>query len=410
MLGIIWNISLVLFMILLALNLATLLYVTGALMVPNVVGGGLTNIPIFTIFPVLAILFYITDGVAVIVYFTLIIATIVYSYIHFALFDGKGLSRLISSPIQSIVPRLRSRNRWVMVCQLFLASTFFQVTFILILNAIGIETNPPTGNGPEPLWLTMFSLANASVYEEFISRMIMIGLPMFVGSIFLRTLAVSRGGAGTPAGQTTGRYVLGSVRYLYGGTLSRKSPKIVLIPAAFFGLLSSIMFGLAHQGWGAWKLLPAFVAGLALSYVFLRGGILAAVLLHFAVDYLSAIALLSLDDPAIQVFVGSFIIIMLILGAGFFQYYCIYSYNLLYELLVGRPRPPRAPMPAQYTIYAPQQGFRTQAPPDTQFGGTSTYGAPIGPPPFGSYCPFCGWSDSKYVDGSFKCLRCGRVR
>ncbi len=407
--SIVWNISLILFMILLALNLATLLYVTGALMVPNVVEGGLTDIPVFTIFPTLAILFFITDSIAIIVYFSLIIMTIVYAYIHFSLFDGKGLGRLISSPIHLIVPRLRSRNRWVMVCQLFLASTFFQVTYILILNAIGIETNPPSGNGAEPLWLTMFSLANASVYEEFISRMVMIGLPMFVGSIFLRTLAVTRAGPGALEGQTTGRYLLGSARYLYGGTLSRKSPKIVLIPATFFGLLSSIMFGLAHQGWGAWKLLPAFIAGLALSYVFLRGGFLAAVLLHFAIDYLSAMAVLSLDDQAFQIFLGSFIMILLILGSGFFLYYCIYSYNLLFELLTGKHPRPTTPMPAQYQIYAPQQAYQTNVPPNAQYGGSPMYGAPIGPPPFATHCPYCGWSDSKYKEGKFECLRCKRV-
>jgi hypothetical protein len=57
---------------------------------------------------------------------------------------------------------------------------------------------------------------------------------------------------------------------------------------AFFIAGSALMFGLAHvAGWDLFKALPTFVAGLGFGYLFLKVGIHAAILLHFAFDYLS---------------------------------------------------------------------------------------------------------------------------
>jgi len=57
---------------------------------------------------------------------------------------------------------------------------------------------------------------------------------------------------------------------------------------AFFIVGSALMFGLAHvAGWDLWKALPTFVAGLGFGYLFLKVGIHASILLHFAFDYLS---------------------------------------------------------------------------------------------------------------------------
>ena len=48
------------------------------------------------------------------------------------------------------------------------------------------------------------------------------------------------------------------------------------------------MFGFAHSfNWDLYKVLPAFLAGLAMGYLFLKFGLYAAIMFHFFTDYLS---------------------------------------------------------------------------------------------------------------------------
>ena len=55
----------------------------------------------------------------------------------------------------------------------------------------------------------------------------MIGLPLALGSLYLRAIAVSRGRL--PPASTKGRYLLGSLRYLVGGGMSRRRKWLVLV-------------------------------------------------------------------------------------------------------------------------------------------------------------------------------------
>jgi membrane protease YdiL (CAAX protease family) len=57
---------------------------------------------------------------------------------------------------------------------------------------------------------------------------------------------------------------------------------------AFGAVLQALAFGLAHTGYGTWAhILGPFLFGLAMAWVALRLGILAAIVLHAAVDIIS---------------------------------------------------------------------------------------------------------------------------
>jgi hypothetical protein len=147
--------------------------------------------------------------------------------------------------------------------------------------------------------------------------------------------------------------------------------------------MSSIFFSAAHSNYGAWKLLPTFIAGLALAYAYLRGGLLASILLHFTVNMFSGAAALVQDDMSLLILIALVTWAVMVVGSGFFVYYCIYFVNIVRERL-GRQAPP-----AQVEF----------PPPNSLLS-----------PSFAATCPFCGWSESLYVEGKLRCANCGRER
>ena len=398
-----WDVSIMLVLILLAINVIALLYASATLIMPEVTAGSLESVYIFTIVPELALIFTISGTFATTVYFLLVFATVLFMYFHFTLSDGKGVVRLLTLPLSSVLARLRSKNRWTMVAQLFLALTFFQVLYVMLLNAYDVSTPAPADLSTAQ-WRVLFDLANASVYEEIVSRLALIGLPMFAGSILIRWLN-RRASTGERAqyARSRRRYLLSSFRYLWGGSVDRKSPKAVFSSAAVLSVFSAVMFGAAHiRGWGDWKFVPALVAGFALAYAFLRGGFLAAVLLHFATDYFSATALIIQGDTTLEVLLSVLLLAVLVLGAGFFLYYCVYFINLIGE------RSPKARRGAPVSSapfggaggWQGQTGYRTPE----QSGHSGGRAGLM----FAAPCPNCGWPESLYADGKLKCSKCGR--
>ena len=104
-------------------------------------------------------------------------------------------------------------------------------------------------------------LVNASVWEELVSRVALIGLPMMV-----IMLIASKGHSDLPW-----------YRYLAGGF---GYSRVALILVVF----SSVFFGCAHLNWGLWKILPTIIGGLAMGYVYMRYGVHASILMHMMVD------------------------------------------------------------------------------------------------------------------------------
>ena len=143
----------------------------------------------------------------------------------------------------------------------FCTLLFWELAFALLLISLGIEME---GLPDRDDWVWMYGLLEAPVWEEIITRVLYIGVPMALIALIAKHEGRS------------------SAKYLVGG-FGFSKPAIVLI---FF---SAFMFGAGHlNNWGAWKFFPTFVFGLIAGYLFCRYGIYACVVLHFLTDYLSA--------------------------------------------------------------------------------------------------------------------------
>src|SRR3989454_10075856 len=104
-----------------------------------------------------------------------------------------------------------------------MAVTFFQVVFYYLVIAAGINPSSPVNPTPQSAWFWLYELLNAGVYEEFAFRILLIGLPMAIGSVVLRIIEVNRGGTGSGPG-AAGRHIGGAWRDLIGGAVPRASP------------------------------------------------------------------------------------------------------------------------------------------------------------------------------------------
>src|SRR5256712_1782450 len=285
------------------------------------------------------ILFYLSqDPVVFYVWTAGVVAATVAALGFLVLTDRKTLWETIRLGPEKTPAKLRSRSATVAIMQTFLA-----VTFLSLIVAILTQPPEPSFFSEIPQWYFLFSLLNAPVYEELVFRVLIIGVPMMLGSLYLRATGIARGRL--PTGSTRGRYVAGALRYLVGGGMSRRTPLPVLLPAALFLVASSVGFGLPHApGYGIWKVLPTTVAGLAMGYLFLRHGLHAAILFPFAVDGFVATAyVVGVDSPLGIAMYLALLVLGLSLGAGFFAYYVLYVFRLVQDVVRPRERASAAP-------------------------------------------------------------------
>lgn len=380
-------------------------------------------------------------------YYGLIVAGLFVIAAFHAVRERREFWNAVKAPLDAIGSRLRARSAWIAVGQVWMAVTFFQVAVIFLLALLSIEPTTPISVDSRNAWVLLFDLANAGVYEEIAFRLMLIGVPMALGSVVLRIWEVNRGAAGTAPG-SAGRHIAGAWRYLIGGAIHRDSPKEAHVAAWAFLVASSAIFGLAHMpGWGWWKVVPSMVAGLGFGYLFLRHGLGAAILAHFVNDYALALSLEGVGGVALEALVSLLFLGLAVAGAGFLAWYAIDAWRHL-NGLIARFRPPaRAPLappapgphasapPSTYAYPMPQPPAPpSAAPPGAMSPGWSS-GPAVGPaaspiresgriprdytptyvpPPYGFppvrfQCPSCGWVEARYDGGRFTCTRCGRT-
>lgn len=396
--------------------------------------------------PFLAVLFVSQDPALFLGYYTFLVAAIILACLYYTIRERKLFLSALLAPFDRIGARLRSMSAWVAIAQTWLAVTFVQVAIILLLVALGQPPSSPilptTGN----VWVLLFELANASVYEELVFRALLIGVPMAIGSLALNAGLVRRW---TPEGKS----FLRSLRYLVGGNLRKASSREALLAAWIFLFASSAIFGLAHaSGWGWWKVVPAMVAGLGFGYLFLRHGIGAAIIAHFATDYVSTLSWEGVGGDPLFILIDLLFLGLAIAGAGFFVWYILYAYGQARDLwrrftgrvvrqptaagpfavpplgMYGVPPPPWSAPPAAPPSPLPNYGpppAPTGPPPPWQAPPPAatvrdpsaipreyapTYHPPVyGFPPVRFQCPSCGWVEATYDNGRFTCRRCGRT-
>jgi len=404
--SVIWSLGILAFLLLLVVDLIAFLYASTMIVDGALAAGPQTRlIPLYVLFPYPIGATFDVSAAVFLGYFGLVAAGILAAYVWYGWRDAKPTAEAFVRPLDHLLPRLESKSAWIATGQVFLAAMFFQIVYVLLLIVSGFVPEAPTGTLPLPPWYQYFALANASVYEEFVSRWMFIGVPLFLASLAMQ---------GDAAG---GKALTNAARHLVGGAVNRDSPRMLVILAAALVVLSSVVFGLAHvPAWGPWKFLPAMVAGLGMGYLFVRRGLLAAILLHFATDYFAATTLLAGGDLGAQVLLGLFLLVLAGLGGFFFVWYLVYSARLLNHF--ADTWRGQAPMPAGAT--APSASFVLSVPPPLAGPATNPTAPPqmgrgVLPPPPPGYgpttfrCTRCGWLEARYDAGRFTCLRCGQV-
>lgn len=258
---------------------------------------------------------------------------------------------------------------------LFFALLSFNFFYYLLLGSLGINPTTPDYSTGE-LWKILYSLTNASVWEEIITRVAFIGVPLLSYDALKH------------------RKMHWKSYFLGGGMEVGRKEAMLLV-------FSSTMFAAAHlSNWDIFKFPPTFIAGLALGYLFIRFGLYASIMLHFAFDYLSVPLEIS-NSLIVAVLIGLVMLVWIAVGTAYFYYYTI----RVVEYITGREMwPPRFLRPKPLYTYAVSATGGHGMVPDAISGIT----APSYTPGFGFVCRFCGYTEARYMDGALYCLNCGR--
>jgi len=256
-------------------------------------------------------------GTELVIYFLLVATVLFLSITSLIRREGKHFISLMRSAIKNRkAPPPDSDNSFTILFQLFMALLFFNVMLTSQYSLFGSTPTVPESLGEgTPLVERMYMLANASVYEEIPSRVLLIGLPLYFVALL------------------TGKRDRPWYKYLTGGNMR------IGFAAIFFSIFSAFLFGMAHMGWGIWKVLPTFLSGLAFSYIFLRKGVAAAFLFHFLFDYMGLGGEI-LEETAVSTTGYSMFLIILALlwihvGIRYFVYYLAHSITDIYNRLSG---------------------------------------------------------------------------
>ncbi|MBR2254828.1 MAG: CPBP family intramembrane metalloprotease [Candidatus Methanomethylophilaceae archaeon] len=147
------------------------------------------------------------------------------------------------------------------ICLLFGSTIIIELVINLLQGSFGQGIVAPEGLVADSLPEDAFTFARAAFWEEIVSRLIPIGLPMMA-------LAICAGRKDF-------------LRYLYGGYgMSRVALALLIV--------TSIVFGVAHVDlWGINKVATATLGGLVMGLLYIKFGLHASIVFHFLTDYMS---------------------------------------------------------------------------------------------------------------------------
>ena len=171
----------------------------------------------------------------------------------------KSISSLISmGKYDAKLNYMFAMTKWLSILILISAIINF------IQESFGIVTIPPLGGNS---LIQFFYVSFAPLLEEFIFRIILIGIPLFV----------------LYSGRASIRYF---VKCLWSpSSLNILNSKKAILLIIFVGIL----FGFAHiafsDSWSDGKFAQATVGGIILGWVYLRYGIVVSLLIHWATNY-----------------------------------------------------------------------------------------------------------------------------
>jgi|GEM_PF-1080083 predicted RNA-binding Zn-ribbon protein involved in translation (DUF1610 family) len=244
--------------------------------------------------------------------------------------------------------------------EFFALNYFLSVIYFLLIDYAGYPVITPIGSST-PFFENLFLLTNAGLYEELISRVAYIGIPLF---LYYR---YSMNGQRDPSRPSK----LPWYRIVWGGGYRFGKPEITVLVA------SSLIFGFAHvTSWDLSKVPQAVLGGVLLGVLYLRFGLYADVLFHFSVDASSVLLPQGYGNPLATPVTTSFfsfaILIFLMAGAVVMVSYIIQARNRMVRKSSG------------------YQGMRNRSLP--------------------AACPKCGSSDiSRFYDDFYRCDSCGNI-
>ncbi len=389
-LGVVWLVAIILFAVYLAAMLGALVWVSPGI-VEGIVGGTCSACTafFFWINPLSPTLleFVEVGGIGFLAWFLILLTAILGIYLYLLLFHARQTYHDMRLPHERLENKLGSRSAVVAVGQIFMALLFFDLFYFSVILPFGFGFVPeaPPFFSEAPGWFVLYSTVNAAVWEEFATRLLLIGLPMALASFIMRLPQVLSGTVAHNPGRA--RFLAGSLKYLVGGQVRADSPRAALFVGAGLVLASAAVFGYLHvPAWGAWKFVDTFLAGLALGYLFLRFGILVSMLLHLSVNSLGILfGLAGTDNLGGGFLIGIFYLALVAFGAGFFAYYVMRTGGFLFgRFRRSKPKPVPVPPPGQV--------------PDNPGGGVLLF--PV-------TCPQCGSHEAQYQEGALVCSQCG---
>jgi hypothetical protein len=244
---------------------------------------------IWFMLPLPTVLFYVS-GIVAKFYILFLVFAVIVSFVLLMYNSRGGLSGLLKNDTEKT-----ERTPLYSVVTLFAA--YISINLLLVIFVTSFGYDPVIPEDPEEEWMLWYSLLNASVWEEVVSRVLLIGLPLMIAALAMKET--------------------GAWKRLFGGS-GIDSFAVLLI------FLSATLFAFAHvSGWDLFKVIPTFVCGLALGYVFVRYGLYASIMLHFLIDFSSSVVWIFGSSAAGEVMTTAemmltlFLFSMLILGIPF---------------------------------------------------------------------------------------------
>lgn len=171
----------------------------------------------------------------------------------------------VLSPIMAGSAEQQDGNYIIQVIKWFSVIIVLSVAIDVIQRQFGVSTMPPPfGND----MLQLLSVTLAPIVEEVGFRVILVGIPVFL--LYSQRMSAR-----------------GFVRSLWNPSealdITRTNKALVII------MISAVLFGIAHiasdQGWTSGKMAQATMSGAIIGWAYVRYGFVAAVLIHWAANY-----------------------------------------------------------------------------------------------------------------------------
>lgn len=259
------------------------------------------------------------------------------------------------------------------MCTLIMAMVVVSMIVQIVIPALLGQTSHVLPMDKER-WQILYSIAEPPVWEELISRVLLLGIPLLVIDFVLN--AVDKKYERKPL-----------KRYILGGGFSFGAKEIIFL------LISSALFGYAHlSGWDAYKIIPAMIAGIAMGYMFLKYGLYASISFH-AINNMIGLSTYMYTGVGYTLLMGIISLLMLLLGI---PYLVNYTYKLAKWISKSIEKPKGAVPQPSAAEYSPPEEEPEQEMQTIPVSGT-----------IGFRCKNCGNDSAVFENGELVCTKCG---